>query len=328
MRRRAAIMWIVCFIIPGALPALAQNYPPTRAGLRKLVADDAAILPAAYAASLRKQEADWEKGIGITCYPGDGCFPRAKDMIVAIQGHIARSNGYVFYQDEWSATFPIAPADQAGLGLISPVVLKQDIPQIVSPLTAQARVFNLAIRKFALGLWDAQGGPPRTNPHHDKAEDVDLDYMIIPNPLKGVLSISINLGWDMKTGVHGNFSNSDFNWNLRAGREVMPGDIFASNKLWQVALDAAADAAFTKIRGAPFPPNENDNLYDFSQPVDVDGIHAGYNDPHQWRITAAGLLIDTQEGEVCGYACGMPTATIPWSSLNSSLKSGGLVHNS
>jgi hypothetical protein len=333
--RYSALILVVFYICAGAFPALAQTYPPTIAGLRALVADDSSILPAFYAAKLHKEEADWEKGVGVTCNTynpplGKVCFPDARAMIEAIQSHVIESNGYIFYSDGWSATFPIAPADQADLGILTPVVLKQDIPQIVSPSTSQARAFNAAVRKFALSLWDAQGGPPRTDPHQDKSEDFELDYTIAPNPLPGVVSVSFELGWDTKTGAHGNFSNADFNWNLSAGRELTASDVFETAKPWQTVLDASADAAFTKFRGAPFPPTDNDNLYDsspFPTGPQPDDIHQGYHDPHEWRVTAAGLTIDTQEDEVCGYDCGMPNAFISWTVLRSYLNPEGIVRS-
>jgi hypothetical protein len=205
----------------------------------------------------------------------------------------------------------------------SAVVLKQDIPQIVLPRTTEALAFNTAVREFALRQWGAQGGPPRTDPHQDKSEDLALDYTIASNPLPGVVSVSFSLNWDTKTGVQGDFSIADFNWNLRAARELAANDIFAQNKPWQTMLDAQADAIFAKISGAPFPPDS----YDFSPPTAGAGIRQGEEDPHEWRVTAAGLTIDTQEGEVCGYDSGLPNAFISWTALRSYLNSHGVVHD-
>lgn len=254
---------------------------------------------------------------------GRRCSPDSRDMIKAIQDHVIQSNGYLFFSDHWFTTFPIAPADQVDLSVIAPVVLKQDIPQIVSPRTTQALAFNAAVREFALSQWDAQGGPPRTDPHQDNSEDLSLDYTIAPNPLPGVVSISFSLEWDTKTGGQGNFSIADFNWNLKTGRELGAGDIFEQNKPWQSMLDAQADAIFAKISGAPFPPDSDD----FSPPTAGTDIHQGEEDPHEWRVTAAGLTIDTQEGEVCAYDCGLPNAFISWTALRPYLNSHGVVHD-
>jgi hypothetical protein len=327
--RSISYCFIVTFLVlSAASPAIARTYPPTISGLRQLVADDAAMLPAPYAAELYKEEKDWENGIGVTCTTynqplGRMCSPDSGDMIKAIQDHVTRSNDYLFYSDHWFTTFPIAPADQVDLSVIAPVVLTQDIPQIVSPRTTQALAFNAAVREFALRQWDAQGGPPRTDPHQDKSEDLALDYTIAPNPLPGVVSVSFSLGWDTKTGVHGNFSIADFNWNLPAGRELGASDIFAQGKPWQSMLDAQADAIFAKISGEPFPPDS----YDFSPPTAGTGIHQGEKDPHEWRVTAAGLTIDTREGEVCGYDCGLPNAFISWTALRPYLNSNGIVRD-
>ncbi len=321
---------ITFFVLVCTYPANARTYPPTTAGLRQLVADDAAILPAPYAAKLRKEETDWEKGVGVTCRTynpplGQVCSPDAREMINTIQSHIVRDNSYVFYPDEWSSIFPVTTMGQVDLNILTPVILQQNIPQIVSPLTTQAIAFNKAVQDFALKQWNAQGGPPRAHPRQDKSEDLALDYQIVPDPLSGVLSVSFQMDWDTKMGAHGNFLIADFNWNLNAGRELKADDIFASKKPWEKMLDATADASFAKISGSAFPPSDEDNIYDFSLPITE--IHQGYNDPHEWRVSATGLTIDTQEGEICGYACGLPNAFISWTILRPYLKIDGLVHD-
>jgi hypothetical protein len=172
-----------CFVLVSSPFASAQNYAPTTQGLRQLVADDAAMLPAPYAAKLRKQEADREKGIGVTCTPaGNGqkfCYPDAKAMIQTIQAHIFRMDGYLFDDEEWSASFPLSPEvvrQMGGYGMpgTTPIRLDQNIPQIVVPLDAGALAFNVAVRSYAELIWMKVGGPPQTNLQADQFNDVEL----------------------------------------------------------------------------------------------------------------------------------------------------------
>jgi hypothetical protein len=233
------------FTLAAAFPAAAQTYAPTATGLRQLVADDAAILPAPYAKKLRNQEAAWEKSVGVNCFAnGDGsksCYPDAKGMIETIQTHIFKMDGYLFDGEKWSATFQISPEGLKNLdsgmpGASTPIHLDQDIPQIVAPLDAKARAFNAAVKTYLQFFWMQQGGPPQANPQADQWSDVELDYAPNAGALAGVISLSITLDDYTHGAVHGEGQVDDYNWNLAENRHVIPADLFRPDTDWQLGI--------------------------------------------------------------------------------------------
>jgi hypothetical protein len=300
--------------------ALAKTYPPTTAGLRDLVADDATLLPPPYAARLRKQEADWEQGEGI--YSKTLCTPTAQQMIQTIQAHIFKTDGYVFDDEAWSASFPLPPdvAEQlAGeAGATSPVELDQNVPLIVAPVDAKAASLNMALESYIGFIWEQAGGPSQTTPTDDEELDVGLDYVFNQDALPGVISIDISLSTYQHGAVHPTGGPRNFNWNIAAGRQVIPEDIFASGSNWQDGVAKAALAAFRQEGYADPGYLQGDILF-------VDETLA---DPQYWALLREGLRVETESYEVCGYMCGWPSVVIPWTALSRYLKPGGLVHNS
>jgi len=301
--------------VVAAMPALAQTYSPTKEGLRQLVADDAAMMPPPYAAKLRKQEADWEKGVGVTCTAY--CFPSAKDMITTIQSHVFKMDGYVFDDVEWSASFPLPPdvkQNIAGMaGSSTPIRLDQNVPQIVAPLDARAKAFNMAMHAYVDFNWERIGGPPQSTPTDDEYDDVLLDYAPNTDNLPGTISIAMS--WDDYThgAGHGEGREEDFNWSLAENRNVVPSDIFRQDMNWQLAIAKAGVAVFANVP-----------QYSFSQRT-VENMEAALADPRSWALLRSGLRIDTSSYEVCPYMCGAPSATIPWSALKPYLKPGGFA---
>jgi hypothetical protein len=319
--RCAALMLVTFYVLPGAFPASAQTYPPTIAGLRALVTDDAAMLPPPYAAQLRKQEADWEKGVSVTCVPTGSkqryCYPEAKTVIQTIQSHIFKMDGYVFDGEDWSTSVQMSPTALEHVGGASTAIsLDQDIPQIVAPLDAKSRAFNAAVKSYLLFLWMQLGGPPRTNPQADQCCDFELDYAPNTDALPGVISLSITLDNYTHGAVHGEGKMEDFNWSLTLNRHIIPADLFRPDTNWQLGVATAGVVAFAGV------PQYSENL---RTPENMEQL---FSDPRSWALLRSGLKIDTGSYEVCPYMCGAPAATIPWSSLKSYLKPGGLVHNS
>jgi hypothetical protein len=308
----------------GACPVLAQTYAPTTAGLRTLVADDAAMLPPTDAAKLRKQELEWEKGVGMTCGAnGDGtkwCSPDAKAMIGIIQSHIFKMDGYLFDDEEWSATFPIPPEGRKNLdsgmpGAFTPIRLDQNIPQIVAPLDAKARAFNAAVKSYLLFRWMQQGGPPLTNPQSDQWSDVSLDYAPNAGALAGVISIEITFDEYTHGAMHPDSQEEEFNWNLEESRHIIPADLFRPDTDWQLGIATAAVTAFAGVPQYMSVPRTPENMA------------PAYSDPASWVLLQSGLKIYLPSYARC-YMCGTGIATIPWSVLKPYLKPGGLVHNS
>lgn len=286
-------------------PVLAQTYAPTTAGLRALVADDAAMIPPPEATKLRKQEADWEHGVGVSCTQNVAgqqlCYPDAKAMIGTIQGHIFKMDGYVFYDEEWSAT---TPSD-----------LDENIPQIAAPLDAKARAFNSAVKADLQSTWMQNGGPPQTNPQSDDWRDVYLDYAINTSSLAGVISIEITLTDYMHGAMHPENQQDEFNWNLKERRLIIPADLFRQDTNWRLGIATAAIAAFANMR------------QDIYVPLTSKIMESAYSDPGSWGLLQSGLEIHTPQYLRC-YMCATGVATIPWSALKPYLTPGGLVHNS
>jgi len=313
---------LIAFImLTAVLPASAQTYAPTTAGLRQLVATDAAMLPPAYAAKLRKQEADWEKGEGVTCVPipnrPNFCYPNASMMIQTIQNHIFKMNGYVFDDDEWSASFPLPPnvAKKIGnlAGASTPINLDRIIPVIVSPLNAKAIAFNAAIKGFADFIWWQTGGPPQNDPKSDHYQDVELDYSPNNGALPGIISIEFSLNFYMHGAAHGQGRNEDFNWYIAKNRHVIPADLFKQSSNWQLGVSTAAVAAFSSY--PEYGPNQRT----------PQNMEEEFADPTGWAPLKIGLRIDTGFYDICPYSCGAPSATIPWKSLKTFLNPNGLV---
>ncbi len=316
--QRTLFISVSFFTMFGAFPALAQTYPPTTAGLRALVADDAKILPPPYAARLRKQEADWENGIGVKCVlDGVGkkhCRPDARVLIETIQRHVFELDGYVFDDEEWSASFQLSPATLRELGGASPpVTLDQNIPHIVAPHDARSRAFNAGVTSYFNLLWRQLGGPPRTNPQSDQYSDFELDYSANHDALPSVISLSITLDHYTHGAAHGEGDTEDFNWSLALNRPITPADLFKSDSHWQLGVATAGVAAFASI------------LQDSDFAHTPEDMEKSFADPHSWAILKSGLRIDTGSYEICPYTCGEPSATIPWSALKAYLKPGAVV---
>lgn len=323
MMRYAALVLSAFFTFAWGVSALAQTYPPTTAGLRALVADDAAMLPAPYAAKLRKQEADWEKGVGVTCYrAGNGqkyCYPDAKAVIKTIQTHIFKMDGYLFDSKDWSTSFQMSPENLKQIGGAStPISLNQDIPQIVAPLDGQSRAFNAAVKTHLEFLWAQSGGPPRANPQADQCCDFELDYSPNTDALPGIISLSFEFDNYRHGAAHGEGKMTDFNWSLALKRHVTPADLFRPHIDWQLGVATAGVAAFARAL------KDSDFQHQHS-PADME---QAFSDPQAWALLRSGLRIDTGSYEVCAYMCGAPSATIPWSALKPFLRNGGLVHKS
>jgi len=296
---------------------LASIYPATVAGLRQLVADDVAMLPASNGQRLKRREADWEKGIGVTCIPSGGgkwCYPDAGMMIQTIQWHIFKLDDCVFDDTEWSATFPMDPkaAEDVGSPSGTWIKLDQNIPQIVTPLTLQAIAFNYAIKAYAVSNWMRAGGPPQSHPREDQYDDLTLDYTPNMDAIPGVLSISFAITDYTHGAAHDGGQVFDYNWYITKGRHVIPADIFKPNVDWQLAVATAGVAALASEPQYRDSPRTPQNMEQF------------LSDPTTWAILRTGLRIDTDFYEVCPYSCGAPPATIPWTALRAYLLPQGL----
>jgi hypothetical protein len=306
---------LVSRLVASPHPADAQIHPPTKADLQQLVAQDTAILPAPYAARLRKKLSDWERGIGVECdkIPNSRpfCFPAAKDVIADIQAHTFAVDGFVIDRDIWSLTIPATDGDSTPVD--SPVVLSQIFPKVVSPPSADARAFNEAAMNFGLDIWSRLGGPPRSDPGSDVSDDYSIDYAQNNDPLPGVISVSFSWSDYPHGAAHGEFGGYDFNWDVAQQRPVAIDDIFDTKTDWKIGLATAILAAFQSA---------DDSYFGDSAPAD---IVADVSDPARWAITKAGLRIDTDAYEVGGYSDGAPSAIASWSSLKPYLKHGGLV---
>ena len=318
--RCAVFLLMTFYILPGAFPASAQTYPPTTAGLRALVTDDAAMLPPPYAAKLLKQEADWEKCLGVICVPPGSDSDTVEPIIETIQNHVFKMDGYVFDDMEWSATFPLPPATADDIegesGSTTPIKLDQNVPLIVMPLDAKSRAFNLAVKSYFQFLWTQQGGPPQTNPQADQYDDIELDYSPNIDALAGVISLNITLDDTTHGAGHGEEQVEDFNWGLALNRQITPADLFMPDSDWQLGVATAGVAAFANVlQNSDFPHTPED-------------MEQSFSDPRSWALLRSGLRIDTGSYEVCPYMCGEPPATIPWSALKSYLKPSGVVHKS
>jgi hypothetical protein len=311
------------FIMACALPAAAQSYAPTKAGLRQLVHDDEAMLPPPYAAKLRKQEADWERGVGVTCTRTKWCYPDAGAMINSIQSDVFKTDGFVFFTETWSTSFPL-PAETIqeigpnSAGLSTPIKLGQDIPQIVTPLTPQSRAFNTGMENFAQSVWSQQGGPPLSTPHDDKSDDFYFGCDLNTNALPGLFSFTCFFDNYHHGNIHATGRPHDFNWNIQSERQVTPDDIFAPGTGWQSAVAKAAISAFT--RAGKIQPG-------FLMPQLMPQVNAWLSNPSGWDLLREGLKIDTGDYEICPYTCDAPSTIIPWSVLKPYLKPGGLVQS-
>lgn len=310
----------ILFLLPMSLVS-AKTYPPTIAGLRDLVADDEAILPPVDAARLRRDEADWEQRTGIyskTLYP-----PTAQQMIQNIQSHIFEADGYVFDDKAWSASFPLPPdvAQQiAGEGgATTPVELDENVPLIVAPLDSKAASLNVALESYTSFIWEMAGGPSQTTPTGDDDLDLKLDYQFNPDSLPGVISIDMYLITYQHGLMHPIGGPENFNWNIAAGRQATPEDIFAAGSDWQ---DGVAQTAWAAFKQGGYV----DSGYWKTQ--DMSGVNKKLTDPHYWALLRDGLRVETDSYEICGYPCGSPSVVIPWSALSRYLKPDGLVHHS
>lgn len=336
-----------CVLTAPSYEANAKVYPPTKAGLRQLVAADAAFLPRPYALKLQKKETDWEQGIGVKCYKrwvgpafsqthcisnGAGgtkcsnqtirnvvpasCFPEAKNVIADIQAHIFMIDGFVIDSDDWLDDIPSPEIPAPGGGLMpsgSPVALSQIFPKVVSPQSLPAKSFNRAAMDFGLSIWTNMGGPTRSNPGSGNNEDFEIDYAQNDDPLPGVISISYSWGNYSHDAVHGEGGTYDFNWNVAERRPVEAGDIFDTKTGWKHGLATAILAAFQKT-----------NQYYFANST-ADDIVSEVSDPARWAVTKVGLRVDTDTYEVAAYSAGAPSAVATWSSLKPYLNHEGLI---
>lgn len=317
MRRIAGGLTVLLLAV--VCPAWGATYQPTTAGLRQLVADDSAALPPPYAAKLKKQERDWETGIGVTCY-GTGrskfCEPDAKLMIQSIQAHVFKMDGYWFDDDKWSVSFPVSVQGLKELGAdaSTPIELEQNIPQIVAPLDAKARAFNAAIKDYAFSIWNEFDGPPRSNPQRDEYQDLSIDYEPNALALPGIISISFSEGNYVHGAAHGEGANFDFNWIIAQSRHAVPADIFSPAHNWRHGLTVAAIAAFKSKLKSSWGNGA------------ADDFQGAFSRPDAWALLKSGLRIDTSSYEICSYACGAPSVIIPWSDLRPYLKSGWIIY--
>jgi hypothetical protein len=288
---------------------MAQTYPPTKAGLEQLVADDAAMLPPARAVALKQKVENLEK-LNIKCYhyPNgkSNCYPEPKDFIAQIEAHIFKINGFVIDSDEWKVSIPSDNSTPAGLP-DEPVELDQNFPDIVSPVTPQTRQFNEAVKQFGLVIWSEFGGPPRANPEEDGYTDVTVDYSPNIEPVPGVISIEFSAGNSHHGAADGGeYDSFDFNWDVAENRPVKAGDIFDETTDWKNGLADAVNDYFrrqTYLRG-----------------VEVDA--AIVSDPYRWALLQSGLRVD---GAFGGHSQGETSALITWAALKPYLKKGGLV---
>jgi hypothetical protein len=341
-------LFVCCLLIVSSHGAAAQVYPPTKAGLQQLIADDSSMLPRPYAIMLQKKDADWERGVGVKCYQrwvgpvfsqihcvsnGAGgikcskqtirnvvpafCFPAAKDVIADIQAHIFKVDGFVIDSTEWKDSMPSDGPSIANDGLpAKPITLDQVFPQIVSPNTPTTQAFNKAVTDFGLTIWSEEGGPPRSDPEQDDDEDVDVDYAQNPAPLPGVISISVSWGQYGHGAAHGEFGQYDFNWNVAQKRPVQISDIFDESTDWKSGLANSLAAAFQDAL-ADYPLKHSYVTGDFLLPF--------VSDPSRWAILKTGIRLDTDTDELGGYSAGAPSAVASWSSLKPYLKHGGLA---
>jgi hypothetical protein len=318
--QRSLFVLTVFFIMACALPAAAQSYAPTKAGLRQLVHDDEAMLPPPYAAKLRKREVDWEHGVGVTCTSTKWCYPDAGAMIQAIQSDVFKTDGFVFVRQEWSASFPMSKKAERDIGpdgaSLTPIRLEQNIPQIVSPLTSQSLAFNTGVKNFVQLVWSDNGGPPFSAPREDTEDDIGLDYTFNPDALQGLFSFSFSISNYHHGAAHGSGQKYNFNWNIKSERQVVPGDIFDAGTGWQSAVAKAAMASFTEA-GVIQPG--------YLTPDIMPQVNAQLADPNGWEILREGLKIDTGDYQICPYTCDTPSTIIPWSALKPYLKTNGLV---
>jgi len=338
-------LFVSCLLTVSSYEAAAQVYPPTKDGLRQLVAADIAFLPRPYALKLQKKEADWEQDIGVKCYKrwvgpafsqthcvSDGaggikcskqtihnlvpasCFPTAKNVIADIQAHIFKVDGFVIDSNEWSGNIPSPEIPAPGGGLMPsglPVALSQIFPKVVSTESPAAEAFNRAAMDFGLNIWTHMGGPTRSNPESDNNEDFEIDYAQNKDPLPGVISISYSWGDAPHDAAHGQFGGYDFNWNIAQKRPVEVDDIFDTTTDWKHGLATAILAAFQSSNQSYFANSTADDIID------------EVSDPARWAITTAGLRVDTDAYEVGPYAVGAPSAVASWSALKPYLKHGG-----
>jgi hypothetical protein len=221
--------------------------------------------------------------------------------------------GFRLVDQKWAASIPTH--DDSGPTL--PVVLQQNIPEIISPFTKATKAFNDGMSAFARSIWSNAGAPRRADRLEDTGEDFQLDYAPNHDALPGVLSISMTMNSSSHDAPRGSSDAFDFNWNIAARRSVRPEDIFDANVDWQQGVGNAAIAAFERAGVL----DNNYFMYDYGRAALIENLA----NPIRWVVLKSGLRIDASQGEICPFMCGMPTATIPWSELKAYLKPGGLV---
>lgn len=306
----ASLLFIAGFVVTFPGSVMAQTYSPTKAGLERLVADDAAMLPSDKASGLKKILSDWEAGKGVNCSKmSDGslyCLPNASMMIREIQGHFFRADGYSIAPSRWALSFPQS-STQCEEPEGPPVDLQFLVPQVVRPETLTTKEFNKDVRSFALGVWSTAGGPLFSKPKSDGCWNVDVDYSPNPIPTDGVISIAFSWGNSVHGNVHGEGGTYDFNWNVAAGRPIQVVDIFDPNTDWKTPLVKQVNAHLQ------------------SQNFSTSYTEVVALDINRWAILKAGLRVDSDTDEFGPFMFGAVAVTIPWTDLKPYLKKGGLV---
>jgi hypothetical protein len=186
--------------------------------------------------------------------------------------------------------------------------LEQQLPQISSPLTPQAIVFNQSIKKFissvlpgSVRVIDTNVAIVTTSTFDN--EDFTIDFSDFNLP--GIVSIGYFDNEWCNECSGGSSLPFSFNWVLAKERFLKPSDIFVPGKNWQQALIGLVNAQ--RQWGGLSPET------DISQQI---------TDPSRWLLSKDGIAIGFTDSDFFGYRAGGRTTsvTIPWSDLRGYLK--------
>lgn len=226
-----------------------------------------------------------------------------------------KRDGYNFVIFDQTATIPDPESDPGA------DTIEQQLPQIVSPVTPQAVVFNQNVKRYFETAWANCKGPKTSNPtSHPPGKNAwmwagagtsDNDWpQDLQNMLPGVISIRFEFNWEFPPG-HPGTCIYDFNWLMAGERLVELNDIFDPSKNWQKAM--------IKNVNTQRPP--------WPQSWPAPDLSKQIIDPTGWLLNQQGIELVFGQGEFGGYENGGATegVVVPWSNLKPYLKKGGPI---